>query len=124
MKKLLVLVLVAVLGWQGYARYQASQASQMTPPPGAGLDGTVELLSTVDVAEAAAPAPIKAAIHQPAPRPPVTIPAPASRFACDGRTYCSQMHSCEEATFFLKNCPGTKMDGDHDGIPCESQWCS
>jgi hypothetical protein len=34
------------------------------------------------------------------------------------------MTSCEEAKFFLKNCPDTKMDGDGDGIPCESQWCN
>jgi hypothetical protein len=47
----------------------------------------------------------------------------AAAFKCDGRTYCSQMRSCAEATFFLKNCPGTKMDGNHDGIPCEMQWC-
>jgi hypothetical protein len=33
------------------------------------------------------------------------------------------MSSCEEATFFLKNCPGVKMDGNHDGVPCEQQWC-
>ena len=46
-----------------------------------------------------------------------------SAFKCDGRTYCSQMTSCAEATFFLKNCPGTKMDGNNDGIPCEKQWC-
>ena len=26
------------------------------------------------------------------------------------------MTSCAEATFFLKNCPGTKMDGNNDGI--------
>jgi len=47
-----------------------------------------------------------------------------SSFRCDGRTHCSQMTSCEEAKFFLKNCPGTKMDGDGDGIPCEQQWCT
>ena len=45
-------------------------------------------------------------------------------FKCDGRTYCSQMTSCAEAKFFLTNCPNTKMDGDHDGIPCEQQWCN
>ncbi len=45
-------------------------------------------------------------------------------FRCDGRTHCSEMNSCEEAKFFLKNCPDTKMDGDRDGIPCESQWCN
>lgn len=44
-------------------------------------------------------------------------------FSCDGRTYCSQMTSCAEATFFLQNCPGVKMDGNHDGVPCERQWC-
>jgi hypothetical protein len=49
--------------------------------------------------------------------------APDTRFKCDGRTYCSQMTSCAEATFFLQNCPGTKMDGNNDGIPCERQWC-
>lgn len=47
----------------------------------------------------------------------------SSSFRCDGRTYCSQMTSCEEATFFLKNCPNVKMDGNNDGIPCEKQWC-
>ena len=46
-----------------------------------------------------------------------------SSFHCDGRTYCSEMSSCEEATFFIRNCPGTKMDGDGDGVPCERQWC-
>ena len=44
-------------------------------------------------------------------------------FQCDGRVHCSQMRSCEEAVYFLRNCPGTKMDGDDDGIPCEQQWC-
>ena len=47
-----------------------------------------------------------------------------TNYACDGRTYCSQMTSCEEATFFLQNCPGTKMDGNNDGVPCEKQWCN
>jgi cold shock CspA family protein len=49
--------------------------------------------------------------------------AAAQRFQCDGRKFCSQMQSCEEATFFLKNCPGTQMDGDNDGVPCEQQLC-
>lgn len=51
-------------------------------------------------------------------------PAPSANFRCDGRQHCSQMTSCDEATFFIKNCPDTKMDGDHDGVPCEEQWCS
>lgn len=47
-----------------------------------------------------------------------------SSFSCDGRKHCSQMRSCAEANYFLANCPGVKMDGDNDGIPCEEQWCS
>ncbi len=52
-------------------------------------------------------------------------PAPAaSSFKCDGRTTCPQMTSCAEAKYFLKHCPGTKMDGNRDGEPCEQQWCN
>ncbi|MCP9758708.1 DUF1294 domain-containing protein [Aquitalea sp. S1-19] len=54
---------------------------------------------------------------------PAKTSVTASRFSCDGRTQCVQMTSCEEATFFLENCPGTQMDGNHDGKPCEQQWC-
>ena len=43
-------------------------------------------------------------------------------FKCDGRQHCSQMHSYEEAKFFLQNCPNVKMDGDLDGVPCERQF--
>lgn len=49
-------------------------------------------------------------------------PAAASNFSCDGRQHCSQMRSYDEAVFFLRNCPNTKMDGDGDGIPCERQF--
>jgi len=60
---------------------------------------------------------------------PVTSSAPlreaaTTAFRCDGRTHCSQMTSCAEATFFLRNCPGTKMDGNNDGVPCQEQWCN
>jgi hypothetical protein len=44
-------------------------------------------------------------------------------FTCEGKTRCSQMRSCEEAKYYLANCPDTQMDGDNDGMPCESQWC-
>jgi predicted lipid-binding transport protein (Tim44 family) len=50
-------------------------------------------------------------------------PTAPGGFVCDGRTHCSQMRSCAEATYFLANCPGVKMDGDRNGIPCEQQWC-
>jgi hypothetical protein len=44
-------------------------------------------------------------------------------YRCDGRTRCSQMTSCAEATWVLNHCPGTQMDGNHDGVPCEQQFC-
>lgn len=49
-------------------------------------------------------------------------PPPVIR-QCDGRTHCNQMSSCDEALFFHSTCPGTKMDGDGDGIPCELEHC-
>ena len=55
---------------------------------------------------------------------PVPAPSPAPTSKCDGRTMCSQMTSCTEAKYFLANCPGVKMDGNHDGVPCEMQWCT
>lgn len=56
--------------------------------------------------------------------PAATTPAaPRQDFRCDGRTHCAQMTSCAEATYFLRNCPGVQMDGNHDGVPCERQWC-
>lgn len=56
------------------------------------------------------------------------LPPPPERraelsFRCDGRTRCTQMRSCAEATYFLQHCPGVEMDGDRDGIACERQWC-
>jgi len=53
----------------------------------------------------------------------VAVSSDNGSFRCDGRTLCSQMTSCEEAKFFLRNCPDVKMDGNNDGIPCEKQWC-
>ena len=50
--------------------------------------------------------------------------ATAATFQCDGRTHCSQMRSCAEAEYFLRNCPNTQMDGNNDGEPCERQWCN
>jgi cold shock CspA family protein len=58
---------------------------------------------------------------------PSVIPAVGASgqsFTCDRRTHCSQMTSCEEAKYFLNHCPGSQMDGDGDGEPCEQQWCN
>jgi len=53
---------------------------------------------------------------------PTQASVTTSQFSCDGRTHCSQMGSYEEAVFFLRNCPGTQMDGNNDGEPCERQF--
>jgi len=63
----------------------------------------------------AAPDPANLQVERPANEP--------QKFHCDGRVHCSQMTSCEEATYVLQHCPGAQMDGDGDGIPCEKQWC-
>lgn len=98
MKNLIVLLILASLGWYGYGKYQ--QANRKSH---------IEAAYSADV---------------PSERPSTRPDRPVSKtYTCDGRTYCSQMTSCEEATWFLKNCPGTKMDGNNDGIPCEKQWC-
>ena len=94
LRRITVLALIVFVGWAGYQHYAGRLPSFGKGTPGQGVG---------DLPRSQAPA--------------------ASRFSCDGRTYCSQMTSCEEATFFLKNCPGTKMDGDGDGVPCERQWC-
>lgn len=94
--KLGALVLLVVVGWYGYSRYESRMAQ-------------------IKAVNASSPAP--AALFEPAQ------PAP-SAFNCDGRKHCSQMTSCTEAKLFLKNCPGMEMDGNHDGVPCEQQWCN
>jgi excalibur calcium-binding domain-containing protein len=97
MKRLVGVVIVGIVAWQGYLYYQHGMRSAGAEP--------------ADVVEAS----------------PKAVPQlgalPAVQFKCDGRTYCSQMSSCEEATFFLRNCPGVRMDGNNDGVPCEKQWC-
>ncbi len=99
MQKVIVLLIVAALGWYGYTKYQgrikAEHLVETEAKPG----------------------------ELPAATPPNFVYSNASAFKCDGRTHCSQMTSCAEATYFLKSCPGTKMDGNNDGIPCEKQWC-
>ena len=98
MKRVVVVLIVGALVWYGYTKYEARR-----------------------IAHSAAQAEDQSASG----RAPTDFGSPPSRtaFQCDGRTHCSQMTSCEEATYFLRNCPGTKMDGDNDGVPCERQWC-
>ncbi|ESZ56511.1 nuclease [Mesorhizobium sp. L103C131B0] len=44
-----------------------------------------------------------------------------SGYSCQPRRTCSQVGSCDEANWYLQNCPwGGKLDRDKDGIPCET----
>jgi len=46
---------------------------------------------------------------------------PARRYAaCGIKHLCSQMSSCEEARFYFSLCGIKSLDGDGDGVPCES----
>lgn len=94
MKAVVAITLVAALASYGYSKYQQRIKRLETAVP------ALPAVSGDTPTSAAVPA------------------------RCDGRTHCSQMRSCEEAKFFLKNCPGTQMDGDRDGTPCEEQWCT
>jgi cold shock CspA family protein len=67
----------------------------------------------------------RAATEGPSSASTALYSAPAAKpFQCDGRTRCTQMTSCEEVRFFLKNCPDTRLDGTGDDMPCEQQWCT
>jgi len=80
---------------------------------------------TVQELNAAEKAKREAAASAPASKGVASTSKPLTNgFTCDGRAYCSQMSSCAEAKYFLANCPGVKMDGDKNGVPCEKQWCS
>ena len=97
--RILLIALLAFGVWKGYEKYQSQRTAQQFQGISQEIDissGSSRRNRSIDV---------------------------TPKFQCDGRTHCSQMTSCEEATFFLKNCPGTKMDGNNDGVPCEQQWC-
>lgn len=96
MKKLILIALVAFGGWNYYQK-------QSTVEP--IVESVPQVLPDYTV-----------------PINKVRAVALASQFRCDGRQHCSQMTSYDEAVFFLRNCPGTKMDGDRDGVPCEEQF--
>ncbi len=44
---------------------------------------------------------------------------PGSRH-CGTKRYCSQMETCGEAIYYLRRCGLHTLDGNGDGIPCES----
>ena len=99
MKQIIVILVLAALGWYGYGKYEAHMKAQ-----------------------AAAEARAQRATPAPAPSSRTAGRDPAF-FTCDGRNQCSQMTSCEEARYFLKNCPGLSTEENREGASCEKQWC-
>jgi endonuclease YncB( thermonuclease family) len=49
-----------------------------------------------------------------------TADAVTTNFQCGTKRYCREMTSCEEANFHLRNCGRSSLDGDRNGVPCES----
>lgn len=93
--KLIGVLLLLALGTYGYKQYERSVASHRVAAESSSI-----------------------------PRMTSKQAPDSAQYRCDGRTHCLQMTSCAEAKYFLTHCPGTQMDGDHDGIPCEQQWCT
>jgi hypothetical protein len=100
MKRVIIAVLLVLAAWQGYEQYQSRRFAK---------ENNMEIGDAPQFGETSSAG---------------RIPKQSTSFKCDGRIYCSQMTSCTEAKFFLANCPGVKMDGDNDGIPCKKQWCN
>lgn len=97
LQKVLSLLFVGVIGWYGYQKYERYKVRAHDIQP---------------------------QVQQEVGLQPAIAAAKEAQFRCDGRTHCSKMTSCEEAKYFLNNCPNTEMDGDGDGIPCEKQLCN
>ena len=57
----------------------------------------------------------------PAPTAPTAAPtASGGGFTCSGKRRCGEMTSCEEAKFYLTQCGVGSLDGNRDGVPCET----
>jgi endonuclease YncB( thermonuclease family) len=52
--------------------------------------------------------------------PQRSTPAASSGFTCGAKRYCREMTSCAEARFYLGQCGLSRLDGDRDGVPCET----
>jgi hypothetical protein len=107
MNKVIWVLILSIIIAYGYDQYTENALSEASTTIDADDDSELEPI----------PANEDKQITQP--------PASNDNKQCDGRTYCKQMTSCAEATFFLNNCPNTKrMDANKNGVPCEKQWCN
>lgn len=57
----------------------------------------------------------------PAKTQPSTVASPVQKSAACGRKHlCSEMISCDEAKIYLRHCGVKSLDGNGDGVPCET----
>lgn len=49
-----------------------------------------------------------------------SAPAAAPDGTCGSKRYCKEMADCAEARHYLLNCGLVRLDGDGDGVPCET----
>ncbi len=47
-------------------------------------------------------------------------PQPVYDAACGKKLLCAEMSSCDEAVFYLTHCGVKSLDGNNNGVPCES----
>lgn len=126
MKNTLMIVMLLILALVGYRALQsksptnistidvATETSPVSVATSTGFDDIPPTYIDTDI-ETASTSVVE---------PVMSTKSAAQSFSCDGRQHCSQMTSCAEATYFSNHCPNTKMDGNHDGVPCEQQWCN
>jgi hypothetical protein len=63
------------------------------------------------------PEPVNASTAQPFDGAPQL----GQSWSCSPRKTCGRIGSCAEAYWYLENCRwGPRLDGDSDGVPCES----
>src|ERR1044072_6468441 len=107
-----VVLLVAAVGAFAYSCHQLVERETAGQQSASAAPSTMpEPQGSASVAPSGKRAPSRvSATSEIIPCEVSTTPvSPASKqFQCDGRTRCSQMTSCDEAKFFLANCPGAK----------------
>lgn len=99
MKRIIWILVLAALGWYAWGKYQ----------------GYVKAEQAREAADTAS--------RKVAPAPTRMTDPGVSFFTCDGRNSCTQMRSCEEARYFVRNCGINNGASGEGAASCESQWC-
>lgn len=126
----LITCILIFAGFWGYEQYQIQQNEKALKVQQV-INEQAQIIREQHAAQGNLPDKI---VYIPEEKQPRVLPEPlpqlqpavseqlAILYSCDGRTHCSQMRSYDEAVWFVRNCPNTKMDSDNDGIPCERQF--